>query len=79
MERSARFFWSFALQLSASFLSSFFGSCGTMKKIAFPAVSGMGDGLTAGMPMSQLISTIVFRKMIYAQVLFWGKNRKNMT
>ncbi len=49
-----------------------------MKKFAFPAV-GMGDGLTAGMPVSQLISTIVFRKMIYAQVLFWGKNRKNMT
>lgn len=39
----------------------------------------MGDGLTAGMPVSQLISTIVFRKMIYAYVLFWGKNRKNMT
>ena len=49
-----------------------------MKKIAFPAV-GMGDGLAAGMPVSQLISTIVFRKMIYAQVLFWGKTRKNRT
>ena len=46
-----------------------------MKKIAFPAV-GMGDGLTAGMPVSQLISTIVFRKMIYAYVLFWGKTAK---
>ena len=78
MERSARFFWSFALQLSASFLSSFLVPAEPWKKLLFPP-SGMGDGLTAGMPMSQLISTIVFRKMIYAQVLFWGKNRKNMT
>ena len=36
-----------------------------MKKINFPA-DGMGDGLVAGMPVSQLISTIVFRKKIYA-------------
>ena len=36
----------------------------------------MGDGLTAGMPVSQFISTIVFRKMIYAYVLFWGKTAK---
>ena len=70
--RSVRFFAISSFHLSSS---SFSGSCGTMKKIAFPA-DGMGDGLVAGMPVSQLISTTVFRKMIYAQVLFWGKTAK---
>ena len=58
--RSVRFFVILSFHLSSS---SFSGSCGTMKKIAFPA-DGMGDGLVAGMPVSQLISTIAFRKMI---------------
>ena len=58
--RSVHFFAISSFHLSSS---SFSGSCGTTKKINFPA-AGMGDGLAVGMPVSQLISTIAFRKMI---------------
>ena len=58
--RSVRFF---AISLFHLVFLLLFRPLRNHEKINFPA-DGMGDGLTAGMPMCQLISTIAFRKMI---------------
>ena len=54
---------SFRFRCFILFFSSFSDFWHNYEKLTLPAV-GMGDGLAAGMPVSQPISTIAFRKMI---------------